>query len=482
MTKRVLLIEVLFFILLFFGLLVFYSVIHPYIPWVSDDWGTLSGFARNTALPFGINNPSSYTPSRISPDIFGVIIGYIGAYIIKPITGNYVFSLTFSSAFFLSGVITFLFIMLYRLFYCISKRRIYAFASIIIVILFAFMFMKSKPSNNWYLFEAVCICDIFYYMATPLLAFCAIAYDLRRTLIGKHCYLFNVRSLAIAIPIVYFLAMSVIPSNIPLFIYVTLKLMYNANNICKLKPTIIKIKTNWVYMWYYCAFFIHAFFEFFSGRARSYLDKGALISLAEIRSVIKEWITIIKQFNIFFIGTSIVLLVLSVAMFLINRTKRKDREVRTLEKLLVYSALFCFSNVFITMGYLIVINDTFRSMLLLVAPFLSVFVLLSLCGIYIFKICPVTFALVPFVISLLLVPMLSTSLPLTDSAFFWKTTSSQKYALVNGWITQIKEAVDGNASEVVLELPPDSFWNNQWFPDTLFFHGIINRTIVVRWE
>jgi hypothetical protein len=420
----------------------------------------------------------------VSPDILGVICGYFGAFVLRPITGDYVFSLVLSSAVFLSGAITALFVFIYKMFQTLSGCRLYSFTGIAFILLFSFMFLKSKPADNWYLFEAVCICDIFYFTVTTLLSFSAIAYDLKRTLQGKK-YPLDVKTAAAVIPVVYFLGMSVIPPNIPLFLYITLKLIWSGICNRNKQTLLLRCKTNWIYLWYYVVFLFHAYFELFSDRAKTYLNEDGLVSLAEIKEAFWQWKVIFRQFNLFFVGISLLIIALAVICFIVNRAK--SRKMKTtglsrLEMLLIGNTIFGLAVVFATLCYQVITNDTFRSMILLISPFLTLFIFIAFCGIYVCETLPGMFALAPFAMYLLLVPMLSTSLPLTDSAFFWKTTPEQKYEIVNGWIEQTQDAVKSGANEVVLQLPPDSFWNWDQFADTLQKHGIIERYIKVRWE
>ena len=83
-------------IILFLFLFVFFTRICPIILYDKDDWI----YIGQMRIPFPQWN--GWNPVKVLPEILMPICGYISAYFIYPIIGNYFFSITITSAIILS--------------------------------------------------------------------------------------------------------------------------------------------------------------------------------------------------------------------------------------------------------------------------------------------------------------------------------------------------------------------------------------------
>lgn len=238
----------LFFLFVSIGIFLFFYRVHPVVPYVYDDFAVLTGFGRITGLPFVPSNPSAITPTRITPDILGILSGYLGAFVLKPIVGNYLLAIVCSTAVFLTAFITLLFAGLYRVFIlAFHGNRHRCVLGLTFFLAFSFMFMKSEASGNYYLFEPVCTCGVFYYLLTPLSSFFLIFYDISRRHTRPYPSLLpQVKEIAIGLPVIYMVTMTVIHPNIPLFAYAAWIMFFDLIANLKLRSKQKHAKDCWI--------------------------------------------------------------------------------------------------------------------------------------------------------------------------------------------------------------------------------------------
>ena len=151
----------IFYTLLFIIFFVFFSLIHPLIPFDSDDWINM-GMARRAYPSFAYWNPT-----KVFPECFEPLVAMFAAYFIAPLIGDYLNALTFTNA-----VVVSLFIIIYlysfqrllELKFKIGKLFIFS-----IVVLFAtlhLLILKTEQANNehlWYSHD----CNCYYHYTIP---------------------------------------------------------------------------------------------------------------------------------------------------------------------------------------------------------------------------------------------------------------------------------------------------------------------------
>lgn len=79
-------------IALFLVLFIYFTQITPLLPFDADDWSTL-GTMRLPIPLWGVFNPS-----KVLPEVIGPLVGEIAAYVVYPISKNYVDSILFTQA------------------------------------------------------------------------------------------------------------------------------------------------------------------------------------------------------------------------------------------------------------------------------------------------------------------------------------------------------------------------------------------------
>ena len=73
-------------------LILFFTKTCPLVPYDADDWIHLG----QMRIPLPIWN--GWNPSKVLPEVLMPMCGYIGAYVIYPLVGDYIFSITIAAA------------------------------------------------------------------------------------------------------------------------------------------------------------------------------------------------------------------------------------------------------------------------------------------------------------------------------------------------------------------------------------------------
>lgn len=150
----------LFFVFLF----VFFTLVQPLVVFDGDDWEYLA--MTRSPIPL----PGHWNPTRVLPETFTPVIGYIAAYVVTPILGDYLFSITVTSSFFISALATMLCGMFIR--FCMRRLCLNTVQSCLFAVLFLafhFSFFKSRPVNNEYLLGSANFCCYMFYVIPNLL-------------------------------------------------------------------------------------------------------------------------------------------------------------------------------------------------------------------------------------------------------------------------------------------------------------------------
>ena len=143
---------------------IWFSKVHPLVPFDGDDWGHLS-FARR-AVP----ELTQWNPAKLFPEIFMSMTCTIAAFTIAPITGDYIGAITIMSAFVTSGFIT-------VYIHCFSEclKRIFKVSSnhsVLIEALFLilhFLILRQGDSDNTYLLYCIDLNCYYNYLLPALL-------------------------------------------------------------------------------------------------------------------------------------------------------------------------------------------------------------------------------------------------------------------------------------------------------------------------
>lgn len=152
-----------FFLLIFLFLFLWFFRIHPLIPFNGDDWTYLS-YVRLATPIWG-----AWNPAKVFPEIVFPFFSTIAAFVLTPLTGDYITAQTLMHALVVSAAIT-------GYLYCFARlmRQVFSFtrvtASVLTTLFFSlhFLVLRTAKQDNLYLF---CCTDLncYYNYLLPML-------------------------------------------------------------------------------------------------------------------------------------------------------------------------------------------------------------------------------------------------------------------------------------------------------------------------
>lgn len=208
-------------ILFFIGFLIlffYYGLIHPLVPFDTDDWMNLT-----ITRPF---YPSlhCWNPTKVFPELLEPTVAKIAVRFIFPVIGDYVNALIMANAIVISFFITVYLYLIQKL--LTSRFKLSLICSFFIVVIFAllhFFVLKTKPTGNDYLWYAEdCNCYYHYIVSNlicSILVLCLMIFDVKTLIKGWHAIVLGIVS--------YFALFSNLYSTVILIAYVGATLLYD---------------------------------------------------------------------------------------------------------------------------------------------------------------------------------------------------------------------------------------------------------------
>lgn len=456
----------------FFLLFVFFSKINPIIVFDTDDWAYI--YYARPAIPLW----NDWNPCRILPETLMRLCASFGVYIIYPFLNDYIMSLSFAFAFFVS---VFICIYLFR-FICFINTRYCSsvFSSIalsILFLLFHFLIFRTSDSNNEYLFRANDATCYFYYIIPALVNASIVLYFLEKGNYSFKDYKSKIE-LSILIICLYFAVFSNLFQTSILISFFSIVIIkeYFLNRKSTFFAFVKKVNIPIICIF---AWIVSLVFEAKGGRSNSdHLGFDLLGTLKCLYKVIN-----IKELNILFVILTVLIVAVSAILLIINRKSSAYKNFYSLVFIIVYCIFF--TAVFNVLLCAKVKSTYIQRSDILICIFFYVFLLLSvlLCSL-------IKKNAINIFLSLALV--ITFSCIITDSRTFKESNcigleSERCRQIDNFLIDQIKQAESEGLDEIELHVPVFSTTDNWPLSDygverissALYSHHIINKHIKV---
>ncbi|MBR1471924.1 MAG: hypothetical protein IJ600_09830 [Lachnospiraceae bacterium] len=158
-------IGILFYAGIFFFCCIFFSQVHPLVPYDMDDW-LYVGWRRN-AYPLW----KDWNPARVFPETFMSLISDLGVFVLKPVFHlEYLHALILAHAMTVGGFIT-VYMFMFRRF--LQKRlrseEAAAYLLTLLFLLFHFSIFRREHSGNQHLFWTFNLTGYYYYVLPNLM-------------------------------------------------------------------------------------------------------------------------------------------------------------------------------------------------------------------------------------------------------------------------------------------------------------------------
>ena len=157
-------------IILFLFFFMFFSQVHPVVVYDGDDWEGI-GIAR-----FPLPNWNVWNPIKVLPEASIGLVGYFSAYVIYPILGDYIQSITYVTAGILSLLITVFFVLIaYNSMNLVKIKECNAAALAVLLAVISFLLLK-HGDNSTYLFYSINMTCYYHYVIPGLVNICLVLY------------------------------------------------------------------------------------------------------------------------------------------------------------------------------------------------------------------------------------------------------------------------------------------------------------------
>ena len=478
--------------LLFLTMLIFYAVVHPIYPFDGDDVQYLSNFS---SLP--IPYPRLWNPTRMLHQYLHPLTGYFAAYVIYPLSGDYLLSTSIAIAIVMAVLITALYVVLYRLFISLyDNKNVCALLGIFSIAL-CFALFKSKPLNNVYLFHSRSYTCYLAYTAPNILNTIAVC-ELMRMFIRRKTLSFSLSSLrsALMLVLIYFCIFSIQFSLLILLAFAVSFLAYqfftSAGRKEKFLPR-LRQYGNDVFKYHHIAIIIilgtiiSMMFETTGGRARwddgnTFL--GSVFSIEFLKRIYesaKYLVTNIRFFNLLILALLILLLVVSVILYAKNRKKETAASTVLAAKLCLFSgACFAIFNSVLTAKVSPFLNRVSFSVDNSFGLYMYVILFFSLAALYIIQKWRLFYLVFPLVTLSVLLIAADSKWPYADS--FYSNPNGSIYGMtipkadaMKSYVMQIVEADARGETSVSLTVPKYSDGGN--WPLTLGWADGLSKTL-----
>jgi hypothetical protein len=478
--------------LVFIIIYTFFVEAHPIIPWDGDDWGTLSAFNR-TALPTW----GTKIPIRIFPEIFGPIAGYFAAFVVYPIEGDYIHSITITVGLIIALFTTLFYLSLYKLFYDLSKKQVLSICLALLVLVLYFFLFKKKPDNNYYMFWPYNLCTVFYYLLPNILNSTLVCYFMSKSVKGELSFSMDIRT-GILIFILYFAMFSMLWGCSILAVYSFYEIISSILNR-EGRNLRDKIKTYWrqdssknrIYFLILLLFIVYCVFEFFGTRTAD------LVQNTETAGFFQNLISSFLSFGSLAIQMKIIFLIFSFVIFIAAIILYIRSKEQTLYRNIIKMIKICLiSGISLMFFYLIVSTKAGRSYAGRIESVYGVYffciMIVVLCVMYIILKLPKLIVLFPLVLSILFIETTRSSKPYRGS-FYTDTTAYQRYIITSGFIKQIQQADIKGEKSITIKYPKVAIWFNDlcetldlseaiYLSKALFAHNITTKKMDIKFE
>lgn len=447
-------IQLVIFVLIFIGTLLFFCKVNPLIVFDTDDWYYMYNFRWPIPLP------GSWNPSKVFPEVLMPSMSILASYIVYPITKDFVLAQSIFHGIVVSIIV---FIYIFKFYQYMMKLTnddsiVSAFLSLLFFI-FHFLIFRCKDSDNVFMFYSSSVTNYYNYMLPSLLNATLVLSLLKEDFLSDFYNENNLFRNSIYLILIYFSIFSNIYTSIILISYILFDILRNAKNILYLiKCANVKIIICFIFL-------ITCVLELFGGRAaRAVHDEPFLQRFGNtIFTFVKN-----THFNKVFILIFLVLIALMIINFVIKNIKFVIKDILNL----VFSY-------FITLFYVIIlssiVNPSYISRSDVSYGFMFFFLVITftlLAKLYNdkhFKL------LLPFICTISL-------LSVNSNGNTFKDVSIKNANLItNDIVKQVIYSVNNNQSNMDLYIPrfdssdnfPIAMYANDRISTCLFKHGIV---------
>lgn len=468
------------YLFVFAFLFLWFTRINPLVLYDGDDWLYIS-YVRK-AIPIW----KDWNPARVLPEVLMPFCGAAAAYVLTPLTGDYIGSITIVSALAVSGFITAYVI-------CFGKlmERVFSLNTVTSVLfsglflLLHFLVFRAEDTYNNYLFHCFDLTCYYYYLIPALLNCSLVMYMMANPQFEALLENGSLEKKAFFAMAVYFAVFSNLPASVILAIFaggrVLVEFIKGRKNRDGWKTF---LKNNAVYFFILIAWLVSAVFELCGGRAGD--DQGYRMSLLQgLKETAYRFLLMLKgNNNTFLLFSALVIAGAAVLLFLSKGKGEQDRKFLALATENLICAVVMLAAVIILCAMVDITYIT-RGEYLFGLYFFG-FLILLMSFAYLLQKQPKLLVAVPIVLCVLVSEINTQGKTFLDSNLL-NDDANICAAIDRDLVDQIVTASQAGQEEMILHVPisgrsgnwPHASYVGQRIADTLYEHSIIDRNVRV---
>ncbi len=326
---------VVFFILVFISMLLLFESAHKIVIFDADDW-TYIGQSR-TALP----SFRYWNPARIMPEVFMAACSAFGVYVIKPLCGDFINSITIVNGIVLSAFITLYVYCFYNL--LVKKFKAENMTALFVSAIFLllhFWIYRTDIRDNDYLFLAQNATCVYYYTIPTLLNYSLVMFFAVSGTGTKELYTSGWVRCSVLLVILYFAIFSNLFSSIVLAAFMGAEFLKALFSSVKEKPAIRDfLSANLLRLSAVLAWGISLLFEGLGERAAVSSGVNILDHLKETLSLVPAVFTRMNRLCLLF---CVGVLLLAVVVSIVGRKRAEAVFSFSLELIFCFAVTFVF--------------------------------------------------------------------------------------------------------------------------------------------
>ena len=465
--------------IIFLCVFVFFVKIHPILIFNGDDWCNLSNF--RTPLPkFHAWNPEKVLPESLMP-----LIGYIAAYFISPIIGDYLLSITTTSAFIVTLFVVAVFFYLYK-FLTESLKLNFIDAGLIgcIFITLHFAFLQSKPCDNQYLLYADSLTCYVHYIIPALLNSCIVLWLMGRNVSTTYLNHMSLLDKGVCYTAIYFAIFSNIFHSVILASFCGIKILCDiVNQSCfDWKKSWETIKSNVFYVSVIIVWLFSLILSATGSRAKSLSHHSLLI-----HDPIINFIHLLGTVNSLIVIFAVITMIILACVIHYSKTPDDVYNIYKRNMIIILSSIAC-----IGIFLLLVCSKAGASYMnradTVYGFFWYILLAITISFAYIVKKVDVMKILLPLITIVLLLSTVNSSKTLQESHLLSNEYSNNAcVAIDRSLIDQIQTAVKQGQKRMTLKVPKGDDIDNWPHPKymgknisrTLLTDGLIDKNIEI---
>lgn len=314
---------------LFLFILFYLTQLVPLLPYDGDDWRYIGG----VRFPFPIWG--AWNPTRVLPEVLMPLGGSVAAFVIYPITKDYVASLAFTEALIEAAFIFAVLFLFYRL--LVKRELLSKWSAVACEILFFFSFFllfKKFDHPSYTGFWAGDLSCVFYYIIPGLINLALVLYMLQTHEFNERFNRFTNLRKGIFLLVLYFAILSNTQLNIIIATYSFFKIV-EAFFFKKKKKILRSI---WLYLLIVILWLLTVIFDLHGERAKDVVTANQGTFLQDLKLTFDKFIELFRNQNKYIF---ILFLALIIAAVVVSIIKVKTNNYNYLFLTIILNVLSC---------------------------------------------------------------------------------------------------------------------------------------------